>query len=170
MLQVPKNYHGTNSIDSDYIIEPGVNDWKTALYTTSLPLPNTNILDPIDPLPNQLPMGLNEMYKSAIDQGHATFLRQLLRYRGENAKKLNPLIASYAMQCGYPTIVKVMLDFGINPNGTAIMPYTKSRNRKNHCTTKNTFLHRASHRLDGPTMQLLVQHGAAVNARNSLER
>ena len=193
LLQVPKNYFGANSLDSDYIIgelpnlsihpwtpaaarshtptahtplrhakEPGVNDWKTALYTAASPVPNTNILDPVDPLPNQLPKSLNQMYKSAIDSGHATFLRQLLKYRNEHPKKLHPIITSYAMQSGYPTVVKVMLDFGIDPNGTAVLPYTKSRNKKNRCTEKQTYLHRASHRLDGPTMELLIQAGADV--------
>ena len=83
----------------------------------SVPVPYTDKFAPMDPLPPQLPLTMEEMYKSAIDLGKATYIRQLLKYRNEHPKKLSPLLVSYAMQSGFPTIVKVMLDFGISANG-----------------------------------------------------
>ena len=169
-LQVPKRYFGKNSCYLDYLIEPGVKQWRNSLWVDSVPVPETNILLPVDPLPSQFPLTMEDMYKSAIDLGQATYVRQLLKYRDENPSTFSPLLTSYAMTSGHPTVVKVFLDFGIDPNGIACMPYTQSRNSVNRSTHNSTFLHRAAHRGDYESMKLLLQFGANVNPRNAAQR
>jgi hypothetical protein len=154
------------------LLSPPRTQWKTKLWIDSVPYhPNKgNILKPIDPLPDQGPLTMEQMYKSAIDLGHATYIRQLLKYRGEDPDTFSPLLVSYAMSSGWPTVVKVFLDFGVDPNGIACMPYTTSRKLVNKCTMKSTFLHRAAHRGDYEQIKLLLQFSAHINAMNAMNR
>mgnify|MGYP006084685559 CR=1 FL=1 len=171
-FQLPKPYYGQNSVHSDYSIEPQDQQWKTLRWTDLLTqkysLPS--VYATADPLPFQLPPSRNNCFKIIIDNGHATYLRQMLQYVEETPETLDPLIVSYGITSGWPTIIKVFLEFGVDPNSIAIMPYTRSLAKTNKSTEKNTHLHRAAHTNDVECIKLLIQYGAAVDPKNVLGR
>ena len=111
-FQLPKPYYGQNSVHSDYSIEPQDQQWKTLRWTDLLTqkysLPS--VYATADPLPFQLPPSRNNCFKIIIDNGHATYLRQMLQYVEETPETLDPLIVSYGMTSGWPTIIKVFLE------------------------------------------------------------
>ena len=81
----------------------------------------------------------------AIGRGHGAQLQQLLIYQKRSIYDIPTEVVRQAMSSPHPSIIKVMLEFGINLNGSLNqLPY----------------LHRAAHKGDIQTIQLLLYHGA----------
>mmetsp|Transcript_29656 Transcript_29656/g.43774 ORF Transcript_29656/g.43774 Transcript_29656/m.43774 type:complete len:248 (-) Transcript_29656:219-962(-) len=69
------------------------------------------------------------------------------------------------MSSAYPAIVKVILDFCVDPNITVpLHPSIKSK------VSLQTYLHRAAHRGDVESMKILLNNHADVNARDQNNR
>ena len=177
-IQLPKPYHGPNSLHSSYIIEPHPVQWRSVtwldlvsdgLAKSSLPPYNVNIQDP-NPLPAQYPPSLFDTYKLTIDKGHATYFRQLLQYMEETPSTLPNRVASYGLLSGWPPIVSVLLEFGISPNSEAAMGYTRSTSSSNPSMKGNTFMHCAAYSGDVVLLRQLLSYGGSLTCRNEIGR
>ena len=125
---------------------PGVPNWPSDWWTNYIPCPA--------PMENSGMHIQNQGYSKdlnterlmlAIGRGHGAQLQQLLIYQKISIYDIPTEAVRQAMSSPNPSIIKVVLEFGINLNGLL---------------NQLLYLHRAAHKGDIQTIQLLLYHGA----------